>query len=54
MDEIEVIESKVYSVDGKQVTFSVELIPSNMKWIPFFFWLIESSSLLFFSFWECK
>ena len=31
MDEI-----KVYSVDGKQVAFSVELIPSDMKWLSFF------------------
>ena len=38
MDEIKVIETKVYSVDGKQVAFSVELIPSDMKWLSFFFW----------------
>ena len=36
MDEIKVNESKVYCVDGKQVIFSVELIPSDMKWLSFF------------------
>ena len=36
VDEIKVIESKGYCVDGKQVIFSVELIPSDMKWLSFF------------------
>ena len=48
--DIERIEKKVYVIDGINVTFSFELVPSDMKWLAFISGELPNSAKYFLSF----
>ena len=49
-NDIQVIEAKEYLVSGYKVTFSFEIIPSDMKWLASFSGEISNSAYYFSSF----